>query len=98
MAALIPCSWGADGGAGILFPAFAQFRSDRLRAAECGFQHFAGTLLLRFRFRSKSFASVKRLFIDGSLSRMFRPPSGSAMLMLLFVVRTTSNLRFPAPQ
>ncbi len=31
--------------------ACAQFRSDRLLVlAECGFQHLAGTLLLRFRF------------------------------------------------
>ncbi len=82
---------GADGGADSL--AFAQFRSDRLLVlAECGFQHFAGTLLLRFDFCSKSFASVKRLFMEmAPLSRMFRPPVGSAMLMLLFVVRTTSK-------
>jgi hypothetical protein len=34
----------------ILF-AFVQFRFDRLLVlAECGFQHLAGTLLLRFRF------------------------------------------------
>ena len=39
-----------DGGADSLL-AFAQFRSDRLLVlAECGFQHLAGTLLLRFRF------------------------------------------------
>ncbi|MNN69928.1 hypothetical protein D3C81_1857550 [compost metagenome] len=41
---------GADGVADSLRTC-AQFRSDRLLVlAECGFQHLAGTLLLRFRF------------------------------------------------
>ncbi len=84
---------GADGGADSL-PAFAQFRSDRLLVlAECGFQHFAGTLLLRFRFSALSPSpALKDCSGDGSRQvGCFASVRVGNADAAHFVVRTTSK-------